>query len=520
MTNNAVEDATEQQSPAQKWRHPRVLAVLFAGAVAGILSFLLGYNQSVWFDEGYTTIVISQPFWDMMDLIAVDVHPPLYYIALKVWVLITGSSAPALRGFSALMCAVCVIALYRLIAMLTDHRHALGSLPFIVLGPMILRYGYEIRMYSLLSLISVVGTLLLFSAVRTPTTSYKCGVHGERGLIHALRERRWWILYAIVVALGMYTHYIIILVWMTHALILWRCHTNRQWIFVYAFAMVLFLPWLPIAIGQVTHNRLPHLSSTFNLEAILSLLTVQLTGFDSGHVNALASLWLLILIVVLIRKRIRTNAPRVVCALRITGFCFSMPLVIMLFYFATKEVFNASHSFFTPRYASAFSPYLYAYLAILCVDGIKLRAKSKETWAAALLTILTLIGAVIGLASQGNYIYEQQTTPQVNRVAALMPCSQTSTIVAGNEGLFIEAYYYYKDCDNYVFLEAGQLDDKGGYAPLRDGSRRIRSLSDVQGSSITLFERAVGDRADIPPDFRIVSVEQSYGYVITRLVRR
>lgn len=42
----------------------------------------------------------SQPFARMMDLLKVDVHPPLYYLLLRMWISVFGSDVMALRAMS------------------------------------------------------------------------------------------------------------------------------------------------------------------------------------------------------------------------------------------------------------------------------------------------------------------------------------------------------------------------------------------------------------------------------------
>lgn len=80
-----------------KHRFACVTAVCAIAAACG--SFALGVGRSIWFDEGYTLIVESQPFARMMDLLKVDVHPPLYYL-LRMWISVFGSDVMALRAMS------------------------------------------------------------------------------------------------------------------------------------------------------------------------------------------------------------------------------------------------------------------------------------------------------------------------------------------------------------------------------------------------------------------------------------
>lgn len=66
-------------------------------AVFALLSFVIGLNQSIWFDEAYSVNLAQRSVGEIISLTAVDVHPPLYYLFLKVWGEIFGFSEVALR---------------------------------------------------------------------------------------------------------------------------------------------------------------------------------------------------------------------------------------------------------------------------------------------------------------------------------------------------------------------------------------------------------------------------------------
>lgn len=200
-----------------KHRFACVTAVCAIAAACG--SFALGVGRSIWFDEGYTLIVESQPFARMMDLLKVDVHPPLYYLLLRMWISVFGSDVMALRAMSCVFCGLTVLMSMVLLRFMAGERHALLASPFVVFAPLMLRYGYEIRMYSLIPFLSVLGTYLLLRAMR------KDGMRPDRRrsgrgstALRRIADRRWWIAYAIVVALGMYSQYMMAFVWMTHVL--------------------------------------------------------------------------------------------------------------------------------------------------------------------------------------------------------------------------------------------------------------------------------------------------------------
>ena len=170
------------------------------GTVAGLLTFLLGWDRSLWFDEGYTVMVERLPLDDMMRWLAVDAHPPLYYLLLRAWMAVFGDSFAAMRALSAVCCGLTVVATAALVRCVSDKRHMVLALPVLIIGPLALRYGYEIRMYALLMLLAALGTLILFHAMRAEAALARVPDTASRW-----RVRAWWALYAAVVCFGMLT---------------------------------------------------------------------------------------------------------------------------------------------------------------------------------------------------------------------------------------------------------------------------------------------------------------------------
>ena len=75
---------------------------LIATAVVAIVGIALRFRRlganSLWFDEGYTAWMVSHPLRQIVRLIRYDTAPPLYYMALRAWVLVFGDSEAGLRS--------------------------------------------------------------------------------------------------------------------------------------------------------------------------------------------------------------------------------------------------------------------------------------------------------------------------------------------------------------------------------------------------------------------------------------
>ena len=75
---------------------------------AGILRFVGLARESIWLDEA-TSIIIARMNWSsVVAWAAGDIHPPLYYLALHLW-LGLGDSEFSVRALSALYGALTVV---------------------------------------------------------------------------------------------------------------------------------------------------------------------------------------------------------------------------------------------------------------------------------------------------------------------------------------------------------------------------------------------------------------------------
>ena len=84
--------------------------------LAAVLRFHLINHQSLWNDEGNTLRLVQRSIPELLQNTARDIHPPGYYLLLKVWWLLTGETEFALRALSAfagVLTVACVYALGR-----------------------------------------------------------------------------------------------------------------------------------------------------------------------------------------------------------------------------------------------------------------------------------------------------------------------------------------------------------------------------------------------------------------------
>jgi hypothetical protein len=120
----------------------------------------------LWFDEIFSVHAAEHSWRTILPFTAADlVHPPLFYILLKMWIGIGGESLLWLRLFPAIVsiAAIAPILLLACELKLSAAEKTLAMFLLAVSGYLI-KYAQEVRMYSLLFFLST-GSLWLFIAI-------------------------------------------------------------------------------------------------------------------------------------------------------------------------------------------------------------------------------------------------------------------------------------------------------------------------------------------------------------------
>jgi hypothetical protein len=248
-------------------RSPNLYSLIFILLLAAFLRFYRIDAQSLWHDEGNSYQMTLKNADRIIGDAAADIHPPLYYFLLSAWRVVAGKSEFALRGLSAFFGIVLVTLVYRIGKKSFDETSALASAFFAAIHPALIYYSQEMRMYEMGAMLGA-GCWLF--------------VIGDRGL----EIRSWklevgnWIALAVFIALGFYTHYsfafiviainLYIIIRLTQYAIRNTRHASRNthhpfgsritlnyqllitWLVPQLIALLIYLPWLPIAYRQLT----------------------------------------------------------------------------------------------------------------------------------------------------------------------------------------------------------------------------------------------------------------------------
>jgi len=148
--------------------------VVLGAAACALLLRVAGLGMApLWVDEVFTAQWVALP-WNEVAITALsDNHPPLYFLALKAWSLLAGSSPFALRLPSVALGVALVPVMGALGSEIHGTRAGRGAAWLAALSPFLLHHGQEARMYALVALLGAVSLLQLARFLGDPTRSLR-----------------------------------------------------------------------------------------------------------------------------------------------------------------------------------------------------------------------------------------------------------------------------------------------------------------------------------------------------------
>jgi uncharacterized membrane protein len=124
-------------------------------------------KRDFWYDEAFTGITIRDSFSGMLKIIVNDVHPPLYYILVKYFSAPFGYNAFGIRLFSAIFGILCVAAIYFFAKELFNKKVALWSSFLTAIGPFVIQYSQEARMYTMYCFLIIMAAYFFIEGLKT-----------------------------------------------------------------------------------------------------------------------------------------------------------------------------------------------------------------------------------------------------------------------------------------------------------------------------------------------------------------
>ncbi|MBA2494285.1 MAG: glycosyltransferase family 39 protein, partial [Acidobacteria bacterium] len=114
-------------------------------------------DSCLWFDEIFSVHAAEHDWFSLFSFVALDlIHPPLFYVFLKLWISIGGESLFWLRFSSVLFSIIALIPFYLLCRQLKLKYPAVAlALIIFAVNGYLVKYAQEVRMYSLLLCLSL-----------------------------------------------------------------------------------------------------------------------------------------------------------------------------------------------------------------------------------------------------------------------------------------------------------------------------------------------------------------------------
>lgn len=425
--------------------------------VAGLVAAMAAYaglvwahisTWSIWFDEAFTAYLVRFDYLDIARYTATDVHPPLYYWVVKAWTSMWGTSELAFRSFS-MVCGIAAIGFgFVLIRKLFGKQAAVLGAWLMALSPMLIRYGEEARMYTMVAALVFAATYVLVRAMETGA-------------------RRYWIWYGVLISLGMWTHYFAALAWIAHWVWravslrvdglkgkeLWRRFFSKQWIWTHVLALAVFAAWMPHMLRQFSIIQIGFWIPPVSAHTFTNYFTNVLFYLEQHQVLSwLAMLYMAVvtLAAVLLYRTYRRTSVRKErkSLLLVMSLAFVPPLLLFA---ASMPPLKSS---FIERYLIPAAATLMLLLAVAIVHGVR----NSHRKLSVVLVVLLVVSSAIGINRvyyYGNYNKNSNTSIRTKELIAAIDTKAKpgEPLIATDVWIFYEAVFYTSSDHPVYFLD-------------------------------------------------------------------
>ncbi len=342
-------------------------------------------RNSIRLDEAQSLWQTNHSYGALLQIIAEDVHVPLYHVLLRTWRLVFGPDVETARLLSLVFLLAAVPVFYLVARKCLSTPWALFALVVFSCSPFLQWYGSEARMYTMLVFVTLVSQYFFLTIVTAERTAA-------------------WVGYAAAAVVGVYVHYFFVFVLLAQGLFLlalWRRLPRATLVRMAGVALLVgaaFVPWLLYfrANGAASGTR-PSLAVPSSVD-YSNVYSQFLVGFQSDAINStVLSAYPLLVLAALASVRTGNRLDRATAYLVAAAF---LP-VLMAF-----VVSHAVAPFFLSRYMVPALPAL----LILVVRFISSLSKPVARGLAAVLLAVTVLGTVVQAASPDTPVEEDFRT--------------------------------------------------------------------------------------------------------------
>ncbi len=205
-----------------------------------------------WSDEAIAVGAASHPLSAIPGILRLEGSTPLYYFVLHIWISMFGSSEAATHALSLLLGLIAIPLAMWTGWSLFGRRAGMIAATLFAVSAFFTQYGQETQAYELLALIGLVATASFLHAF-------------------VFRRRAHVIVFALALSLMLYTSFWAVFFWAGAAVALipvYRASADQRGVLrdagaAFGAALVLFAPWLPTLVHQISHDTSPFAYANF-----------------------------------------------------------------------------------------------------------------------------------------------------------------------------------------------------------------------------------------------------------------
>jgi uncharacterized membrane protein len=459
-----------------------LIVILLVGTV---LRFYHNLDISIWHDEAFSALMIRYGWGEMFRRLALDVHPPMYYIFLKLWYYVFGDKVLALRGFSIMFGVLTIWAAWLFTKyVFKSEKLALWVALLVCVNPYQLQYilegSTEARMYTMGAFFAILTAYFLVRALREQKEFYadeKLNMPNLPQDIKLKKSYRWnYFWFAVCAGIIDFTHYYLLFTMAAlclYALIYHIYHYRknykryRELLLSFIVIIIFFLPWLKQFLFQYRQVQASYWIPPMDIWSIPGTLWTMLLGVEHNNANPTTQIVLVLVVLFslfffwqFLRKTQYFEKWLIVLA-TIAPFCGA------ILFLALARLKGSSSSVYEERYFFFCSAFFIIALAVW-LSQIKIK------W---LSTLLFVAYAAFNIFAFVHYwsVTDITALPGMNGAAKFLGAN-----VAAGDHVFVGTPYEFF---NYKYYDLVYYPLPSGVRPLwfTNGRADISQISSVEG---------------------------------------
>lgn len=428
--------------------------------IAILLRLIVGIYHQFWFDEAFSFFIAKQSLPNLIQAIASDTTPPLFFLILHAFQSI-GKSEFILRLPSLIFGTLSFPLIFLIGKKFHSKKLGLIAAAILAFSPLHIYYSQETRMYSqaiFLNLISFHFFMILFKS------DFKKGKIG----------------FALSLLLGLYTHYYFLISWLTFNFLSFiYFKLNRQtlisWIKFQLAILAIYLPWI-LTFISLQHPKpwkyplLQAIPATFIAFAMDGLgpknLKILLIDSPFLYIKVISlTLATVMFMLFLSSILIAINKPKTSQKTKRATALSVLLVIVPILIASTISIFTPIYSL---RSLVIFSPFYFLAISLAIIN-----IKNQRIAVSSILTIVLLSLLLVSTRITSPYIWEN---PTKKASLHLLANYQPGDIIAHTSLYTYYPFRYYHDdkLAEYLIIESG-LSDKTT-AILNQRSRPIEEL--------------------------------------------